>query len=66
MLGARQTIERHAPVLAICLYHKPADVWDLPLLVRDLNPAYSLYLRRYSDERWETVCYAVPEDRRTS
>jgi FkbM family methyltransferase len=64
LLGARETIARHAPVLAICLYHKPADVWDLPLLVRDLNPAYSLYLRRYSDERWETVCYAVPDDRR--
>ena len=50
-------------MLAVCLYHKPEDLWDLPLLIRALGPGYSLYLRRYSDERWETVCYAVPPDR---
>jgi hypothetical protein len=63
LLGARRTIEQHAPVLAVCLYHRPSDLWELPLLLRSMNPQYSLYLRRYSDECWETVCYAVPPDR---
>jgi FkbM family methyltransferase len=63
LLGARRTIERHAPVMAVCLYHRPSDLWELPLLLRSMNPRYSLYLRRYSDECWETICYAVPPDR---
>jgi FkbM family methyltransferase len=63
LLGAATTIEANAPVLAICLYHKPEDLWDLPLLIRSLRPDYRLYVRRHSDERWETVCYAVPPSR---
>jgi FkbM family methyltransferase len=63
LVGGSKTISAHAPVLAVCLYHRPEDLWDLPLLVRSLQPDYRLYLRRYSDERWETVLYAVPQDR---
>ena len=63
LVGGSQTICANLPVLAVCLYHKPEDLWDLPLLIRTLGPGYSLYLRRYSDERWETVCYAVPPGR---
>ena len=29
--GAAETIRRHRPVLAICLYHKPEDLWQIPL-----------------------------------
>ena len=63
LVGGAETIRANLPVLAVCLYHKPEDVWDLPLLVRSIASDYRLYLRRYSDERWETVLYAVPEDR---
>jgi FkbM family methyltransferase len=63
LLGVANTIRSHQPVLAVCLYHKPEDLWDLPLLIRTLGSDYKMYLRRYSDERWETVCYAVPADR---
>ena len=63
LVGASGTILENLPVLAVCLYHKPEDLWDLPLLIRSLGPDYRLYLRRYSDERWETVCYAVPAGR---
>ena len=63
LIGGSQTISANMPVLAVCLYHRPEDLWDLPLLVRSLRPDYRLYVRRYSDERWETVLYAVPPDR---
>jgi FkbM family methyltransferase len=66
LLGASGTIRANMPVLAVCLYHKPEDLWDLPLLMRSLGPDYRMYLRRYSDERWETVCYAVPPERMLS
>ena len=62
LLGARQTLREHMPFLAVCLYHRPEDIWALPLLIRSMNSQYDFYLRRYSDERWETVCYAVPPE----
>jgi FkbM family methyltransferase len=63
LIGGSATIRANKPALAVCLYHRPDDIWDIPLLVRALVPEYSLHMRRYSDERWETVLYAVPPDR---
>lgn len=63
LLGARQIIERDTPVLAICLYHAQEHLWQIPLLIESLSDQYLFYLRRYSDECWEIVLYAVPKDR---
>jgi hypothetical protein len=63
LLGATATLQSDMPVLAVSAYHKPEDLWDLPLLIRAIRPDYRMYLRRYSDERWETVLYAVPPGR---
>jgi len=59
MLGARETLGRDAPTLAICLYHRREHLWQVPRLILDANPRYRLSLRRHSDESWETVCYAI-------
>ena len=66
LAGGARVISEALPVLAICLYHRPEDIWDLPLLVRSIAPGYRLFMRRYSDERWETVLYAVPPARSRS
>jgi FkbM family methyltransferase len=58
--GASRTIRQHKPSLAVCLYHRYDDLWNIPLLIKQIEPAYRLYLRRYSDECWEQVLYAVP------
>lgn len=63
LVGGAETIRANMPVLAVCLYHRPHDLWDLPLLVRSLRPDYRMYLRRYADERWEQILYAVPPNR---
>jgi len=57
--GAAQVLLRDEPILAICLYHKPEDLWEIPLLVNRLNPGYRLFLRRYAEDCWETVLYAI-------
>ncbi|MEP6821232.1 MAG: FkbM family methyltransferase [Chthoniobacterales bacterium] len=61
--GAKQIISGDQPILAICLYHAQEHLWQLPLLIHEFNPDYRLFLRRYSDECWEIVCYAVPAAR---
>jgi hypothetical protein len=63
LAGARETIRQHAPVLAICLYHRQSDLWEIPLQVREMTDRYSFYLRRYSDDCWEQVLYAIPKER---
>lgn len=61
--GAVTTIKTHLPILAICLYHCPDDLWKIPCFIYSRFPEYKLFLRRYLDDSWETICYAVPENR---
>lgn len=57
--GAEETIKKYHPKLAICVYHKPEDIVEIPKYILELNPEYKLYLRHYSDNAGETVLYAV-------
>lgn len=59
--GAAHLLRRYRPVLAICLYHRPSDLWTLPSLVDELAPGYAFYLRSHGDVGLETVLYAVPQ-----
>ncbi len=57
--GAAETIQRNKPKLAICVYHKPEDIIDIPAYILKLNAAYRFYLRHYSYTATETVLYAL-------
>ena len=59
LLGAEKTIKRCRPKLAICVYHKPEDMWEIPSVILDFNSDYHLYLRHYSLHNGETVLYAI-------
>jgi FkbM family methyltransferase len=61
--GARSVIEAHRPILAVCAYHRCEHLWTLPLLLAGIATNYRLHLRRYAEECWETVFYAVPCER---
>lgn len=61
--GAAQTIARDRPVLAISAYHSPQDLWRLPNLVKSICPDYNVFLRRYDEDCWELMLYAVPQER---
>jgi FkbM family methyltransferase len=61
--GASNLIRKYQPIMAICLYHYSRDLWEIPLLIKDLVPTYNLYLRRYSNDTWEQICYAIPTHR---
>lgn len=57
--GAEQIIREQRPKLAICIYHKPEDMWEIPSLILQYRPDYKLYLRHYSITWSETVLYAI-------
>lgn len=59
LMGARNVIANYKPRLAICVYHKPEDLYEIPKLIKDLNPLYKLFLRHYSNANVDTVCYAI-------
>ena len=61
--GAKNLIGKISPIMAICMYHKQEHLWKIPLLLRSLSDQYQFFFRRYSDECWELVCYAVPKNR---
>jgi FkbM family methyltransferase len=59
--GAATSIKKYKPKLAICVYHRSLDMVEIPLFLKELVPEYKIYLRHYSVNICETVCYAVVE-----
>jgi FkbM family methyltransferase len=56
--GASRLMQDRVPSIAACLYHDRKHLWEIPLLIKAAQPSYQLFLRRYADECWETLCYA--------
>lgn len=57
--GCRKIIRKYRPKLAICIYHKPEDLFEIPILIKELCGDYKMFIRQYADSIFETVCYAV-------
>ena len=54
--GAAQTIARCKPRMAICVYHKPEDMWVLQRYIRSLRPDYTFAFRHYPVDVTEYLC----------
>jgi FkbM family methyltransferase len=63
LAGVQNTVRRARPILAVCVYHRPDDLWQIPLWLRDALEGYHFHLRRHTEESFESVCYAVPHER---
>lgn len=59
--GAKNLIKKYRPKLAVCLYHKEEDIWEIPYYIKTLVPEYKLFIRHYSNYENETVLYAQCE-----
>lgn len=59
--GARRTILENHPILAICVYHKDNDIWEIPELVFSIRSDYDIYLRHYTEGVAETVMFFMPK-----
>lgn len=59
LLGCNRIVREQKPKLAICVYHKPEDIIEIPKLILSLNENYMFYIRHYSTIWGETVLYAL-------
>jgi FkbM family methyltransferase len=57
--GAAGVISALKPKLAVSVYHKPEDIYEIPLFIKALNPDYKLAIRLYGNN-WmdDGICYA--------
>lgn len=60
--GANKTISKYRPKMAICIYHSPRDLWEIPLHIKTNWPDYDIFIRHHTDLLNETVCYAVRKE----
>jgi FkbM family methyltransferase len=61
LLGARALIQRDRPGLAICVYHRPSHLWQIPLLIQSWDLGYRFWLRSHAHSGYEMVLYAQAE-----
>ncbi len=59
LMGAKETIVKNKPKLAISIYHKPEDIIEIPKYLKTLVPEYKFYLRQYTMSYLECVLYAT-------
>ena len=57
--GARKTIQKYKPKIAICVYHQESDFYSIPKKIFELNQNYQIFFRHYSYGFTESVMYFV-------
>ena len=55
--GSAETIRKWKPGLAISVYHKPEDLWEILDEVDALGVYSNFYLRTYGEQTFDTVLY---------
>ncbi len=58
--GARATIVRLRPRLAICVYHRTEHLWSIPAWIAALGAGYALHLRPHAHAGFDAVAYGIP------
>lgn len=58
--GALKTLAEHRPKLAISIYHKPQDLYFIPLFLKNICDGYEFYIGHHHASLHETVLYCRP------
>lgn len=58
--GAENLYSISSPVFSICLYHRPSDLWTIPLYLKSHFPNDMFFLRSHGPDGFELVFYALP------
>lgn len=60
LAGGLATIARCQPALGLSIYHKPDDLFRLPLRAMELCPGHRFHMRAHDDDGIDFILYAVP------
>ncbi|BBH45071.1 FkbM family methyltransferase [Pseudomonas sp. KU43P] len=60
--GARQTLARHRPNLAISIYHRAEHLWSIFEQLHGYGLNYRFYLRCHAHSTFDTVLYALSSE----
>ena len=55
--GAQHTIMKNKPKLAVAIYHKPQDHFEIPQYIKSLVPEYKMAIRQHAVSLMNTVLY---------
>jgi hypothetical protein len=58
--GCEQLIAHARPLMAISVYHRPDDLWQLPLSVAARALDYRFALRTQGEDGTDVICYTLP------
>jgi FkbM family methyltransferase len=58
--AAEATIAASRPRLAVCVYHRPEDLWQIVLFLRERFAFYTFHMRSHQYDGLELVLYAIP------
>jgi FkbM family methyltransferase len=61
--GAQRVLNVNRPIVAACAYHFQNHLWEVPLALHSHCYRYNFHIRAHRPDCWDTVCYAVPEER---
>jgi FkbM family methyltransferase len=64
LLGARETISKHRPILAVTCYHSEDGLWKIPKLMMEMCKDYKFYFRLHTFLGQGAIAYAIPEGER--
>jgi FkbM family methyltransferase len=57
--GAMHSIKKYKPKLAISIYHRYSDMYELPLLINKIDPTYKFYVRHATESWNETILFCI-------
>ena len=58
--GCKNIVRQHRPAMAVAVYHRPADLWQIPRIVDALLPQSRFFLRSHGHHGFELVLYVTP------
>jgi FkbM family methyltransferase len=55
--GMEHIIRTYKPKLAVCIYHTPNHIWEIPLFLKSIQPNYTFDMRSHEYNGLDTVLY---------
>ena len=56
--GGAKTIATYKPRLSISIYHRPLDFYEIPKLLKKINPEYKFKIRQHHSVVYDMILYA--------